>query len=92
MLNIVVFYELMREKEIRSIKDLSRKTKIPYTTLYYMLTGHDMYVGTLVELSKFFNVTVDYMINKSYRIVAYTEEGERIIESTSSLIEALVST
>lgn len=91
MLNVKKLYELMEEKEVPSISSLARLVKIPYTTLLYMLSGHDMHVGTLVELSRFFNVPIDYLVNKSYSIVAYSEKGEEQLD-TSSLIEALVST
>lgn len=91
MLNTEVFYELMKEKEIPSLSALSRLTKIPYTTINYMLTGHDMHVGTLVELSKFFDVPIDYLINKSYGVVVYTNEASETL-TTSSLIEAFMST
>ncbi len=91
MLNVAKFYELMKEKDVPTISALSRIVKIPYTTLLYMLSGHDMHVGTLVELSRFFNVPIDYLINKSYSIGVYTENSEEHLD-TSSLIEALVST
>ncbi|HBA38156.1 MAG TPA: hypothetical protein DCY94_05495 [Firmicutes bacterium] len=90
MLNIKYLLELMEEKGIPNMSALSRLTKIPYSTLNYMLTGHDMHVGTFVELSKFFNIPVDYMINKPYSVVVYTEDSEKVL-STTSLIEALVS-
>ena len=90
MLNVAKLRELMKEMGVRSIVDISERTKIPYSTLNYMLQGHDMQVSTLVELSKFFEVPVDYLIKKSYGIVTYTEDGE-IYHDTTSLIEATVS-
>jgi len=91
MLNLDKFYELMKEREVANLNQLSMETGLPYTTISYMLTGHDMYVGNLVELAKFFNVPVDYMINKPYRIAVYTEDTVEYVDS-SSLIETLVST
>ncbi len=91
ILNVGKLFELMEEKEIKSLRALSKKTKIPYSTLNYMASGHDMYVGTLVEISRFFNVPVDYLINKSYSIAVYTEDSSIFLD-TSNFYEALVST
>lgn len=85
MLNLEIFRELMAEKSIKGIMELSRQAKIPYTTLLYMLNGHDMHVSTLVELAKFFGVPVDYLINKSYGILVCTENDCRFFETTSFL-------
>ena len=89
MLNVPKLKELMKEVGIKSIKDLSREVKIPYTTIYYMINGHDMQLSTMVELAKYFGVPVDYLINKSYKFVTYTENYSGVIEA-SSLIEATV--
>lgn len=91
MLNLEKFYELMKDKDISNLFQLSKETGIPYTTLSYMLSGHDMCVGTLIEISRFFNVSLDYMVNKSYSIAVYTQEGAKFLD-TSSFIEAFVST
>lgn len=90
MLNLKIFYELMSIKDVKSILELSRKTKIPYTTLKYMIAGHDMHVSSLIELSKFFNVPIDHLINKYYGITGYKED--KIINySTSNIYEATLS-
>lgn len=83
--------ELMKEKDIPNMSVLARLTKIPYSTLNYMLMGHDMQVSTLIQLSQFFNIPVDYLINKPYKAVVYTENSKEYLP-TMSLIEALVST
>ncbi|MCI8497917.1 MAG: helix-turn-helix transcriptional regulator [Bacilli bacterium] len=90
MLNSKKLFELMQEKEIKNMYVLSKQTKIPYSTLSYMISGHDMYVGTLIELSRFFNVPIDHLISKSYGIATYSENGI-IFNDTSSFVEAAVS-
>lgn len=87
MLNICKLYELMDEKGVKSIKSLSFNTKIPYNTLMYMINGHDMYVSTLVELSKYFNVPIDYLISKSYGIEVVDDESSEFLP-LSSILEA----
>ena len=87
MLDNKKLYTLLKEKGVKSIKQLSEVTRIPYTTLNYMLNGHDMYVSSLVELSRFLEVPVDYLINKSYGVVIY-KEGETVQTDTTSIIEA----
>lgn len=91
MLNIDIIKELMREKGIKSYKQLAKLTSIPYTTLYYMISGHDMFVSSLVTLSNFFNVPMDYLIENCYGVMSYTNEKETFIPTTS-LIEAAVIT
>lgn len=85
MLDVIKLLDLMKEKEIHTLKELSDCTMIPYTTLSYMKTGHDMFVSTLVELAKFFNVPVDYLIKKSYGIVTLNDRGMTFYDSTSYL-------
>lgn len=87
MLNICKLYELMNELDIKSLKQLSSKTKIPYSTIMYMMEGHDMHVSTIVELAKYFKVPVDYLINTSYGICVIDDKNEQFIK-TSSVIEA----
>lgn len=91
MLNTKNFYELMKLKGVRNISELARKTKIPYTTIGYMLSGHDMHVSSLIELAHFFKVPIDTLINKSYGITVFTEDD--IIECpTTNIYEATMST
>lgn len=87
MLNVSKLYELMGEVEIKSLKQLSNETKIPYNTIIYMIDGHDMHVSTIVELSRFFKIPVDYLINTSYGICVVDDNKEEFIK-TSSVIEA----
>lgn len=91
MLDTSKVFELMEEKDIKSRLELAILSKIPYSTLIYMLQGHDMQVSTLVELSRFFGVPVDHLINKNYGIVAYSEDKSVYVD-TASIIEATVST
>ena len=79
--------ELMREKNIKNVRELSYQTGLSCTTLYYMIAGHDMYVSSLVTLSKFFDVPIDYLVKKYYGVMCYSED-KQIFINTSSLIEA----
>lgn len=89
MLNACKLYELMNELGIKSIKQLSKETKIAYNTLMYMLSGHDMHVSTMVELSNFFKVPIDYLVNSTYGVLKVSENREEFL-NTSSVIEATV--
>lgn len=91
MLNNQKLKELMKEKNIKSKRQLSKMSKIPYSTLIYMFEGHDMQVSTLIELSKFFGVPIDHLISKNFGVVALTEKGNIFVD-TSNIIEATVST
>lgn len=80
----------MKAKGVRNLSELSRKTKIPYTTIGYMLSGHDMHVSSLIELAHFFNVPIDNLINKSYGFTVFSET-EEIECPTTNVYEAVVS-
>lgn len=90
MLDVNKLWELMEEKEVKNYYTLSKETNIPYSTLLYMIEGHDMQVSTIIELSRFFNVPMDYLVNKPYRILTVTQE-KLVFLNTSSLLEAAVS-
>lgn len=89
MLNCQKLYELMCEKGVKSIKELSSLSRIPYTTLVYMKTGHDMQVSTLVQLAKFFQVPIDYLVNSTYNICTLNRERIKSIDTTN-MAEAVV--
>ncbi len=91
MLNTEAIRELMKDKGVKSILQLSRETKIPYTTINYMLKGHDMHVGNLIELSRYFNVPIDDLINKNYGFTVITDD-EEIECNTSNIYQATMST
>lgn len=90
MLNKLKVKELMKDSYVKNVIELSRMTHIPYSTLNHMLQGYDMHVGSIIELSKFFNVPVDDLICKSYKVVGYTEKSE-IIYNTTNLMEATLN-
>lgn len=81
----------MDEKEIKNIYELSKKTKVPYSTICYMIDGHDMQVSTIIELARFFNVPIDYLVSRSYGIECCKENGSIFLDTTN-FIEAAVST
>ena len=87
MINTEILYKLMREKSIKSMRELSERTSIPYTTLMYAIGGHDMYVGTIMQIAKYFQIPMDYLVNKSYGAVVLKND-KMIYTDNSSLIEA----
>lgn len=90
MLNSNKFYELMDVKSIKNIYELSKLTRIPYTTISYMVKGHDMHVSSLIEIAKFFKVPLDDLIGKYYKIMVVSEK-ETILCDTTNIYEATMS-
>ncbi len=88
MLNTRNLYELMREQNIETLAELSRKTRIPYTTLNYMINGHDMHVSTALQVSNFFKVPIDNIIERASRIVVVNDHGMTFMD-TANIYEAL---
>lgn len=91
MLDVERLKELMDEKGIQNVRELSDVTGIPCTTIYYMMNGHDAYVSTLLQLAKFFNVPIDYLVRKYFGIVTVTKKGI-IYTPTTNIFEATLST
>lgn len=74
MLNVKKLNELMIEKHISSYRDLASKAGLSYTTLIYMINGHDMYVSNLIKLSKFFEIMMDDLICTGYNFVVLDDK------------------
>lgn len=55
---------LMKVNKITNLRELSKQSKIPYTTLkgFYTRGSNNIQRQTLVKLSLFFNCTSDYLI------------------------------
>lgn len=90
MLNLKKLYELMAIRNVKNVYELSKAVKIPYTTLSYMVKGHDMHVSSLVEIAHFFNVPIDDLIGKHYGITVVSDDKE-ILCSTTNIYEATMS-
>lgn len=90
MLNTKRIHEMMKEKNIRTRKELAKMTKIPYSTMTYMFQGNDMNLSHAIELAKFFQVPIDYIVNPGYAVASVTDKGI-LYHDTTSLKEALVS-
>ena len=73
MLNSDKLYELMEAKGVKSLRILSHESGVAHTTLYYMINGHDMNVGTLAMLARYFKEPLDSLVNRSYQYVLLTE-------------------
>ena len=86
MLNKIVLRELMNDMYIKSLRELSKRSHIPYSTLNRMIQGYDMHVSSVIELSRFFKVPLDVLINKSYKFIGVTQDRE-ILYDTSNLME-----
>ena len=89
MLNSEYLDYLMKENGIKNLRVLSRKCNVAYTTLRHAYTGHDMFVGTLIEIAKFFEVPIDNLINKNYGIVSINNKGEERFIKTTNIYEAM---
>ncbi len=90
MLDVKKIFELMKIREVKNVYELSKVTKIPYTTLSYMIKGHDMHVSSLIELAHFFNVPLDDLVQKYYGII--TVSDNKIVKwSTTNIYEATMS-
>lgn len=77
--------ELMDLYEIKTYMELANKCGLPYSTLIYMVSGHDVYASNLCQLSKFFKVPVDTLILKPYHLETVSEKGVKGYDTTNIL-------
>ena len=83
MLDCQKLYSLMDEMGVKSMRQLATAARIPYTTLIYMRSGHDMEVSSLVGLANFFKVPADYLIDTTYGILTVTDTSSEFTKSTN---------
>lgn len=77
MLDVTNLKNILKTKGFKSLKELSKRAGLPYSTLNYMLNGHDMYIGTLAIIARTLNEPMDSFINLSNTYVIYYEkDGE----------------
>ena len=88
MLDINILENLLKETYIKSKRNLSIKSNLPYTTLLHMTYENDMLVGSLVEIAKVLSVPMDKLIKKNYSIVTYNLDGTSKMHNTTNIIEA----
>lgn len=86
MLSKAKIKNLMKDRNVRTVRELSKKSHVPYSTLNRMIQGYDMHLSSIIELAKFLNVPVDNLINKGYSIYWYSDY-EVIDTDTSNFYE-----
>ena len=69
MLNIEVLKEIVKAKGIKNLKEFADIAEIPYSTLNYMLSGHDMYIGTLANIANVLKEPIESLINVSHKFL-----------------------
>ena len=74
MLNVENLKIIMKAKGVNTLRILSEKSGIPYSTLNYMMNGHDMYIGTLANIANALNEPIETFINMSHAYVIYYEK------------------
>ena len=78
MLNVDNLQEIIKSKGIKNFKNLAKETGIPYSTINYMLGGHDMYIGTLANLSNSLKEPIESFINISHKYTILKEINGKI--------------
>ena len=67
--------ELMKEKGIKNIRELSEKTLVHKNTIYYMFKEHDARISTLMMIADYFNVPVDSLLKRNNEVVVVNNSG-----------------
>lgn len=81
MVNKEKVLEIMKSKGIANIRELSKKSMIPYTTLYYIFKGHDTNISTIRLLADFLKEPVENLIDREDTYVLYKCEGDKTYKS-----------
>ena len=73
MLDTEKLQYIMKCRGVKTYRELSQKSGIPYSTLNYMLGGHDMYIGTLANISRCLKEPIESFINMANNYVVFYE-------------------
>lgn len=89
---------LMKIKDIKTPKELSEKLtnenlKIPYTTLLTIINNEvqDIKLGTAKKLCKFFNITLDELLDDNISIVDTTHDNNSENDLTPDELKELLN-
>ncbi len=74
---------LMAEKNLKSRKDLSRATGVPYNTIDGLFKGRKSRLSTLSPIADFFHISLDSLVNDKVsiypvRALAFGGQGESL--------------
>ena len=80
--------KLMQENKIKNILSLSNNADIPYTTLKSIFNREvtDIRLSTAVKLSKFFNVSLDYLLDDNNQDPSTSLDEESSAKSVFPLL------
>ena len=80
--------ELQRNSE-KTIKQVAEELNLPFSTYNnYLIGTREPNIETLIKLSKYFNVSIDYILgNDTKGMTVYTEEQNQIIKMMVQLNE-----
>lgn len=71
----------MKKKKIQNLHELSVQSGIPYSTLrgFYTKGCDKIKLPTLIKLKRFFNCTLDYLVDDSNDLEELNPPSEKII-------------
>lgn len=93
-MNIQILNELMRQNEIPSYFQLSKETRIPYTTLLDLVRGNGERLSNIKTIADFFGVKMTYLIDEPVKIITINEKNRVIVEKETgynSILSNLLS-
>ena len=78
MLDVTNLKNIMNAKGINSLKELAKSSGLPYSTLNYMVSGHDMYIGTLAIVAHTLNEPIESFISLFNTYIIYYEKAGKL--------------
>ena len=79
-MNIQILNELMRQNEIPSYLQLSKETRIPYTTLLDLVRGKGERLSNIKTIADFLGVKMSDLLDEPRKIVTINERNNVIVE------------
>ena len=79
-MNIQILNELMRQNEIPSYFQLSKETRIPYTTLLDLVRGKGEKISNIKTIADFLGVKMSDLLDEPRKIVTINERNNVVIE------------
>lgn len=82
---------LMKKHNIKNLSQLSKHTKVPYTTLRSISTESNITLSTAKKLCSFFNVPLDFLIDDDISLDSYNSKLINLAEFDDETIADIKS-
>ena len=79
MLDVENLKIIMRKKGFKSLRELSKKSGVPYSTINYMIAGHDMCISTILNIANVLNEPLETLLKPSHNYMLFDDKNGKTL-------------